>query len=116
MLSLLSRGRLAESYEKDGGCEVANHPPARSSRCWTVSCLVGPVLERLREPHRADVLLAREIRDRSCDTERAMHRARGHAAPVDRVGHQLAPRVVQRAVLAQEGRRELRVQPATSSS
>src|ERR1051325_7813210 len=66
--------------------------------------LVSPILERLSEPHRTHVLLAREIRYRPRHAQRTMHGARAHAAAVDRVRDQLSPGGIQPAVLAEERR------------
>jgi hypothetical protein len=80
--------RAAAEPERDTWARI------RSS-CDEPPHLVGPILQRLGEPHRTDALLAREVRNRARHAQRPMHGARRHAAAVHwaRVmenGHRLA--------------------------
>ena len=74
------------------------------------SPLIRPILQRLRDPHHPDAILARQIRDRARDAQRTMHRACTHAAAIHRVGDQPVRRGIQRAVFAQRNVRKKRVE------
>src|SRR5439155_10597698 len=72
--------------------------------------LVRPILQRLRQPHRAHVLLAREVGDGARHPQRSMDTARAHAAAIDRIADQSPGGDVEQAVLRERRVREPRVQ------